>query len=99
VYGGSPLVLTDAVRHLNQPFAPSSHHDFGNWGFAASNAPLPALYQELLDTSKKSEKREQAYDLLAWALENIDMSREDKKEIKDALHNYRSAAGPGRTRR
>ena len=86
---GSPI-LTDAARHLNQPFAPSDVHDFGAWGLAIVNAPLPAYYQDLVDKNKRPERRDEAYDVLRWAFKRIAMSREDRNDIKQALRQYRA---------
>lgn len=85
-------ILTDAARHLNQPFAPSNDHDFSDWGFAAVNAPLPAYFQDLIDESKSLERREEAYKVLKWAFKRIDMGCEDRDMIKSALRKHPSGA-------
>jgi hypothetical protein len=78
-----------AARTLNQPFCPSEDRRFGEWNFGMASSPLGDILDDLVSSKSSLHKRQTASETLGWAVENIYLARQDRKEIEKALTECR----------
>jgi hypothetical protein len=77
--------LRRAFFNNNFAFAPNYAHSDQHIRHAASNPPLAEWFMRLQGERADLQTRETAEDTMRWVLENIQLGKEDKKIIKDAL--------------
>lgn len=88
--------LREIVLHLNAPFSPEQKHTLQRQRSASSNSPLVEHLERIGLANASLETRALSADVIRWALDHIDFSPKDRREIKDRLdaHDANFASAP-----
>lgn len=77
-----------AFSRLNWPFFPDQRHRMRGWRSAGSNPPIADWCRRLSQSEPNSESRKTASDVLQWVIENIQLSKADRKTLADLLRQF-----------
>ena len=83
----TPTALYEALTKLNAPFAPDHEHELSSWRTSSANPPLADWFDRLRSEQSIPEVRDSATKILQWMLDNVKLSKEDRRQLRQEINN------------